>query len=66
MSSFAARVLGVVVLTLAFCAGVVVYIVLYLSNTPPAASVVQTPSGPHLYVATVAASKGMHCAKRCW
>ncbi len=58
MSSYAARIVGVVVLTLAFCAGVFLFIVLYLANTPPSASAVQTPVGTHLYLATVAAAKG--------
>jgi hypothetical protein len=47
---------GVVLGTAVFTLGVVLYIVLYLANTPPAACAVQTPSGPHLYLSTVAAA----------
>jgi hypothetical protein len=52
------RVLGLVVLTLAFLVGVFLYIDLYLVSGPPSAAAVQTPSGPHLYLATVAAAEG--------
>jgi hypothetical protein len=56
MSGYAKRLVGVVVLTLAFCGGVVLFIVLYLANTSPAASAVTTSSGHHLYLATVPAA----------
>ena len=58
MSGYGKRVVGVVVLTLAFAVGVVLYIVLYLANQPPSASAVATPAGAHLYLGTVAASEG--------
>jgi hypothetical protein len=58
MSAYAKRVVGVVLVTLAFCVGVVLFIVLYLANTSPAASAVSSQSGTHLYLATVAAAKG--------
>jgi hypothetical protein len=58
MNGYAKRVFGVVLGTAVIVLGVVLYIVLYLSNTPPAQSAVQTPAGPHLYLATVAAAKG--------
>jgi hypothetical protein len=57
MSGYGRRVLGTVFLTLAFCVGVVLYIVLYLSSTPPAASAQRTASGTQLYLATVAAAE---------
>src|SRR5947209_6617437 len=52
------RVVGLVVLTLAFCVGVFLFLDLYLVPGPPSVAAVQTPTGPHLYLATVAASKG--------
>jgi hypothetical protein len=52
------RLLGVVVAVAVFVAAVVVYILLYLSATPSAASAVQTSSGLQLYLATVPAAKG--------
>jgi hypothetical protein len=58
LSSYAARVLGLVVLTLAFCVGAFLFIDLYLVSGPPSAAAVQTPAGPHLYLATVAAAEG--------
>src|SRR5947209_2729173 len=57
MSRYGKALVGVVLGTAVFTLGVVLYIVLYLANTPPAASAVQTPSGPHLYLATVAAAE---------
>src|SRR5437588_8590425 len=52
------RDLGLVVLTVALCVGAFLFIDLYLVSGPPSAGAVQTPSGPHLYLATVAASEG--------
>jgi hypothetical protein len=57
MNGVAKRLFGVIVLTGIFVLGVVLYILLYLSNQPPAASAISTPSGPHLYIATVAAAE---------
>jgi hypothetical protein len=53
MSSYAKRLMGVMAVALAFAAGIVVYIVLFLTSVPSSASPVQTASGPHLYLATV-------------
>jgi hypothetical protein len=56
MIGYGKALIGVVLATAVFTLGVVLYIVLYLANQPPAASAVQTPSGPHLYISTVAAA----------
>jgi|SRR5579884_381156 len=52
------RLFGVVLLSAAFVGAVVVYIIFFLTSVPGQASAVQTPSGTHLYLATVAAAKG--------
>lgn len=57
MNRYGKALAGVVLGTAVFVLGVVLYIVLYLANQPPSASAVQTPSGPHLYIATVAAAE---------
>jgi hypothetical protein len=57
LSSYTTRVLGVVALALAFCAGVFLFVDLYLTTAPPSAAAVQTPAGPQLSIATVAAAE---------
>jgi hypothetical protein len=57
MPAYGKRLLGVVLGTSVLALGVVLYIILYLANQPPAASAVQTSAGPHLYLSTVAASE---------
>src|SRR5438067_8037657 len=58
MSSSAKRIAGVVVCTLLVCAAIGLYVGLYLTNVPGAATAQQTPTGVQLHLATVAASKG--------
>ncbi len=58
MNRYAMRVLGLVAGIAAFCVGVALYVGLYLTSAPPSAAAVNTPSGPHLYLATVAAAEG--------
>ncbi|MHB1567915.1 MAG: hypothetical protein ACYCXW_17715 [Solirubrobacteraceae bacterium] len=48
----AAAVLGVAIV----CAAIAIYVGAYLTNAPPSAGAVQTPQGPHLYLATVPAA----------
>src|SRR5947209_4266618 len=57
MNGYGKRLLGVLTLSGLFVLGAVLFILLYLSNQPPAASAVSTPSGPHLYISTVAAAE---------
>jgi hypothetical protein len=57
MNAFGRRLFGVVLGTAVIVAGVVLYIVLYLTSAPPTASAVSTPSGPHLYLGTVPAAE---------
>jgi hypothetical protein len=58
LSSSAKRLLGLVVLTLAFCVGFFLYLVIYLIPGPPSVAAVHTPGGLHLYLATVPAAEG--------
>ena len=57
MFRYGKALFGVVLGTAVFTLGVVLFILLYLANNSPAASAVQTPSGAHLYLATVAAAE---------
>jgi hypothetical protein len=59
MSSYAKRVLAVVVSVAAVCVLITLYIVLYLTSSPGSASAaaVKTQSGTQLYIATVAAAE---------
>ena len=58
MSGYAKRLLGVVVVALAFAGGIVAYVVLYLTNVPGSTAATQSTTGNHLFLGTVAASKG--------
>jgi hypothetical protein len=51
------RLIGVLVVTCALAGGIAAYIGLYLTNAPPSTAATQTSSGPHLYLATVAAAE---------
>jgi hypothetical protein len=53
----AGRAIGVLVAVIVVCALIGLYIGLYLTNAPPSAAAVQTPNGPHLYLATVPAAE---------
>lgn len=57
ISSRAKTLLGLIFCTLAFAAGVFLYVDLYLTNAPPSAAAVRTSSGAQLYLATVAAAE---------
>ena len=57
MSSYAKRMLGVVLVALAFAGGIAVYAVRYLANVPGSSAATQTSSGTHLYLATVASAE---------
>jgi hypothetical protein len=57
MSRYAKSWVGVVAVTLAFAAGIVVYIVLFLTSVPGSTAATQTPAGTHLYLGTVPAAK---------
>ena len=57
MSGFARRLLGTTIVTAALAAAIAVYIAVFLTASPPSASAVQTASGPHLYLASVASAK---------
>jgi hypothetical protein len=58
MSSQAKRAVAVTAVVVAFCALIGLYIGLYLTTTPgdASAAALNTPSGPHLYLATVPAA----------
>jgi hypothetical protein len=58
LSGYAKRLAGVVIVTAALAAAIAVYIALYLTAVPGSANATRTASGTHLYLATVAASKG--------
>jgi hypothetical protein len=58
MSSYAKRMIGVLAVAVAFAAGIVVYVALYLANVPGSTAATTTATGSHLYLGTVAASKG--------
>jgi hypothetical protein len=57
MSGYAKRLTGVVAVALAFAAGIVIYLVLFLTSVPSSASPLPTAFGPHLYLATVPAAE---------
>jgi hypothetical protein len=57
MSGQAKRIVGVAVVTAIVCAAIGLYIGLYLINVPGSSAAVSTSSGPHLYLATVAAAE---------
>jgi hypothetical protein len=57
MSSLAKRWIGVVAVTLAFALGIVLFIVLFLTNVSQSTAASQTSSGAHLYLGTVAAAE---------
>ncbi len=52
------RLIGVIVGVVVACVAVALYVGLFLTEGPPAASALSTSAGPHLYLATVPASKG--------
>ena len=58
MSGYAKRVTGIVVVALAACVLLGLYIGLYLTKQPASASAAQSPAGAHLYLGTVPASEG--------
>jgi hypothetical protein len=58
MSGYAKRVTGIVVVAVAACVLLGLYIGLYLTNQPGAASAAQSPAGVHLYLGTVPAAEG--------
>jgi hypothetical protein len=57
MSGYAKRLLGVVAVALAFAAGIVVYVVLFLTSVPGSTAATQTVSGARLFLATVPAAE---------
>lgn len=57
MSSTARRLLGVTVGAVLVCVLMGLYIGIYLTGASGAAAAIQTPSGPHLYLATVPAAE---------
>jgi hypothetical protein len=57
MNSYVKRLTGLIVGVVVVCALVGLYIGLYLTNVPGAASAKSNASGTHLYLATVAASE---------
>ncbi len=57
MSGYAKRIVGVVAVTLAFALGIVLFVVLFLTSVPGSTAATQTPSGAHLYLATVPAAE---------
>ncbi len=56
MSSYAKRLVGIVVVACAFAACIVLYIALYLTNAQPSTAATTTSSGTSLYLATVPAA----------
>jgi hypothetical protein len=56
-SGMARRLLVTVILGLATCIAIAAYIGLYLLKVPGSSAAVQTPSGTHLYLATVPAAE---------
>jgi hypothetical protein len=57
MSGYAARVCGIVVGTVLLGVGLGLYVALYLTAAPGSVAVAATPSGAHLYLATVPAAE---------
>ena len=57
MSGYAKRIVGVVAVTLAFALGIVLFVTLFLTNVPGSSAASQTPSGAHLFLATVPAAE---------
>ncbi|MGH2896437.1 MAG: hypothetical protein ACRDPM_24645 [Solirubrobacteraceae bacterium] len=57
MSGYAKRIVGIIVGLAIVCACLGLYIGLYLTNQPAAASALRTAAGPHLYLGTVPASE---------
>jgi hypothetical protein len=57
MSSSARRLLGVTVAAVLVCVLLGLYIGVYLTGASGAAAAIQTPTGPHLYLATVPAAE---------
>lgn len=57
MSGYAKRWIGVLCVALAFAAGIVIYIALFLTSVPSSARTVATATGTHLYLATVPAAE---------
>ena len=58
MSGYAKRVTGIVVGAAIVCVLLGLYIGVYLTSQPGAASAAQSPAGAHLYLGTVPASEG--------
>lgn len=58
MSGFAKRVIAIVIAAAVVCVLLGLYIGLYLTSQPGAASAAQSPTGAHLYLGTVPASEG--------
>jgi hypothetical protein len=57
MSATAKRALVATILTVLACVAIGLYIGLYLVNVPGSVAALQTPSGSHLYLATVATAE---------
>ncbi|MGN6169551.1 MAG: hypothetical protein ACTHQQ_15475, partial [Solirubrobacteraceae bacterium] len=57
MSGYAKRLLGVVVVALAFAGGIALYVVLYLTNVPGSTAATRSVTGNHLFLATVPAAE---------
>jgi hypothetical protein len=53
MSSYAKRIVGTTIVAAVFCAAIGLYIGLYLVRVPGSVAAVETPSGLHLYLASV-------------
>ncbi|MGH2849723.1 MAG: hypothetical protein ACRDLP_03810 [Solirubrobacteraceae bacterium] len=57
MSAYAKRIVGATIVTVVVATAIGLYIGLYLVNVPGSVAAVQTPSGPHLYLASVPAAE---------
>jgi hypothetical protein len=57
MTGAGKRIIGITVATAIVCVAIGLYIGLYLTNVPGSAAATQTPSGTHLYLATVPAAE---------
>jgi hypothetical protein len=56
MTAYAKRLVGLIAGTAIVVVLIGLYIGLYLTSVPPSAAAVQSPSGPHLYLASVPAA----------
>lgn len=57
MSRYAKSLVGAIAVALAFALGIVLYVVLFLTNVPGSTAATQTVSATHLFLATVPAAK---------